>query len=136
MIGLGENVIVVTATGLTVSLKVFDRPFAEAVIVTGVFTDTVEEVMVNAAMLDPNGTTRLLTLGFATPGVLLERVTVIGPGAADASSFTVPIVSLDPITGFGVIYKERTLIGRTVRLTETVFPAVAEILAIPVTAVG
>lgn len=121
----------VTGFKVRLAISVFD---ADALIVTFVDDNTTRVTTGNVAEVCPAGTT---TVGATVAFKLLdERLTVTPPEGAAAVSVTVPVAGNPPMTVEGEMLKLASVgdppptTGFNVMLADTVFPAVAEMVAV------
>ncbi len=98
----------------TVSLAVFLMPLKLAVMVAVVVVATGVVAMVKAPLLDPAGMVMLLTVGWATEVLLLERLTVAPPAGAMPFREIVPVELWLPVTAAGLSFSLDRLAASTV----------------------
>src|SRR5579871_3121528 len=110
-------------------------PLAVAVMVTLVLVVTALVLTVKVPLVAPAAMVMLPTVGLATAGLLLESVTVMAPGAAAASSVTVPVALDPPATGLGLSATALTPMGRTVSVVCLVKEPVEAVIVTGVLAV-
>jgi hypothetical protein len=112
MTAVGANVMPSTVGRLTVSVVVFETPFADAVSVAVTFDATETVLAATTAFVAPSGT--VMEAGTVTAALFDVNATAKPPAGAGPARVTVTSADVPPITEPGETVRESTALRRTV----------------------